>query len=80
LGFRGFRHSTNYAIQVIAKNDIQITIQPIIKSIEVKIKGLGYGKEYSLCGLRLRGLIITRIQDVSPMPNNGCWPAKKHRV
>ncbi len=72
LGFRGFHHSTNHATQAIAENDVRITIQLGIKSVEIKIKGLGYEKEYSLHGLWLRGLIITKIQDVSPMPHNGC--------
>jgi ribosomal protein S11 len=62
LGLRRSRHSTNYVTQAIAKNDVQIVIQLEIKLIEVKIKGSGYGKEYLLCGLRLRGLIITKVK------------------
>ncbi len=72
LGFKGSCHSTNYATQAIAENDVQIVIELGIKLVEVKIKGLGYGKEYSLHGLELRDLIITKFQDVSPMPHNGC--------
>ncbi len=72
FGFKGSCHSTNYATQAIAKNDVQIAIQLGIKLVEVKIKGIGYGKEYLLHGLQLRGVIITKIQDVSPMPHNGC--------
>jgi ribosomal protein S11 len=62
LGFRGSRHSTNYVTQAIAENDVRFAIQLGIKLVEVKIKGLGYGKEYLLCGLQLRGLIITKFK------------------
>jgi len=65
LGFKGSCHLTNYVIQAIVEIDIQIAIQLGIKSVEVKIKGLGYGKEYLLHGLQLKGLIIIKIQDVS---------------
>jgi len=80
LGFKGSRRSTNYAAQATAKNAARTAIQLGIESVEVRIKGLGYGKEFSLRGLRLGGLIITRIQDVSPTPHNGCRPPKKRRV
>jgi small subunit ribosomal protein S11 len=80
LGFKGSRRSTNYAAQATAENAARTAIQLGIESVEVRIKGLGYGKESSLRGLRLGGLIITRIQDVSPTPHNGCRPPKKRRV
>nr|QFK69642.1 ribosomal protein S11 [Pogonatum inflexum] len=80
LGFKGSRRSTNYAAQATAENAARTAIQPGIKSVEVEIKGLGYGKESSLRGLRLGGLIITKIRDVTPTPHNGCRPPKKRRV
>jgi len=80
LGFKGSRRSTNYAAQATAENAAWTTIQLGIESVEVRIKGLGYGKESSLRGLRLGGLIITKIQDVSPTPHNGCRPPKKSHV
>jgi small subunit ribosomal protein S11 len=69
---KGSRRLTNYATQAILENVARTAIQLGIESIEVKIKGLGYGKESSLRGLRLGDLIITRIQNVSPTPHNGC--------
>nr|YP_009047568.1 ribosomal protein S11 [Atrichum angustatum]YP_009533073.1 ribosomal protein S11 [Polytrichum commune]AGN74359.1 ribosomal protein S11 [Atrichum angustatum]AHG59187.1 ribosomal protein S11 [Atrichum angustatum]AYG93166.1 ribosomal protein S11 [Polytrichum commune] len=80
LGFKGSRRSTNYAAQATAENAARTAIQLGIKSVEVEIKGLGYGKESSLRGLRLGGLIITKIRDVTPTPHNGCRPPKKRRV
>jgi len=59
LGFQGSRRSTNYAAQAPAKNAARTAIQLGIELVEVRIKGLGYGKESSLRGLRLGGLIIT---------------------
>jgi len=73
---KGSRRLTNYATQVIVENVVRTTIQLGIESVEVKIKELGYGKEFSLRGLRLGDLIITRIQDVSPTPHNGCCHQK----
>lgn len=80
VGFKGSRRSTNYAAQATAENAARTAIQLGIKSVEVEIKGLGYGKESSLRGLRLGGLIITKIRDVTPTPHNGCRPPKKRRV
>jgi small subunit ribosomal protein S11 len=73
---KGSRRLTNYATQAIVENVVRTTIQLGIESVEVKIKKLGYGKESSLRGLRLGDLIITRIQDVSPTPHNGCCHQK----
>ncbi len=80
MGFKGSRRLTDYAAQATVENAARIAIQLGIESVEVRIKGLGYGKESSLQGLRLGGLIITKIQDVSPTPHNGCRPPKKRRV
>ncbi len=80
MGFKGSCRLTNYAAQATVENALRIAIQLGIESIEVRIKGLGYGKESSLRGLRLEGLIITKIQDVSPTPHNGCQPLKKRYV
>ncbi len=79
-GFKGSRRSTNYAAQAAAENAARAAIQLGIKSVEVKIKGLGYGKESSLRGLQLGGLIITKISDITPMPHNGCRAPKKRRI
>jgi small subunit ribosomal protein S11 len=79
-GFKGSRRSTNYAAQATAENAARAAIQLGFKFVEVRIKGLGYGKESSLRGLKLGGLIITKIRDITPTPHNGCRPPKKRRV
>nr|NP_943668.1 ribosomal protein S11 [Chara vulgaris]AAP92191.1 ribosomal protein S11 [Chara vulgaris]WAK98771.1 ribosomal protein S11 [Chara vulgaris] len=80
VGFKGSRRSTNYAAQATAENVARAAIPLGIKSVEVRIKGLGYGKPSALRGLQLGGLIITKISDVTPTPHNGCRPPKKRRV
>nr|AMF83672.1 ribosomal protein S11 [Aneura pinguis]ARO74720.1 ribosomal protein S11 [Aneura pinguis]ASN73943.1 ribosomal protein S11 [Aneura pinguis]ASN73983.1 ribosomal protein S11 [Aneura pinguis]QIA59499.1 ribosomal protein S11 [Aneura pinguis] len=80
VGFKGSRRSTNYAAQATAENAARAATRLGSKSVEVRIKGLGYGKESSLRGLKLGGLIITKIRDVTPTPHNGCRPPKKRRV
>uniref|UniRef100_UPI0031F44671 ribosomal protein S11 n=1 Tax=Zygnema cf. cylindricum TaxID=3142258 RepID=UPI0031F44671 len=80
VGFKGSRRSTNYAAQATADNVARTAIQLGIKYVEVKIKGLGYGKDSSLRGLQSGGLIITKISDITPMPHNGCRAPKKRRV
>jgi len=76
LGFKESCRSTNYAIQAIVENVAWTAIQLGIESIEIRIKGLGYGKESFLHGLWLGDFIITIIQDVGLMPHNGCWLPK----
>lgn len=80
-GFRGSRRSDKYAAQATAERVAQAATQLEIRSVEVKIKGIGLvRKGFLLKGLKEGGLIITRIRDVTPMPHNGCRPPKKRRV
>lgn len=80
-GFKGSRRSNKYAAQATAEHVAQAAIQLEIKSVEVRIKGIGLvRKGFLLKGLKEGGLIITKIRDVTPMPHNGCRPPKKRRV
>ena len=80
VGFKGSRRSTNYAAQATAENVARTAIQLGIRFVEVKIKGLGYGKDSSIRGLAKGGLKITNISDITPIPHNGCRAPKKRRV
>ena len=51
-----------------------------VKNIEVRIKGPGPGRESSVRALNSVGLKITSIQDITPVPHNGCRPPKKRRI
>jgi small subunit ribosomal protein S11 len=80
VGFKGSRRSTNYAAQATAETVARNAVLLGFRLVEVRIQGLGYGKESSLRGLQIGGLIITKIHDITPMPHNGCRPPKKRRV
>ena len=73
-GFRGSRKSTPFAAQVAAAGDYGI------KTVEVRIKGPGPGRESAVRSLNALGLKVLNIIDVTPIPHNGCRPPKKRRV
>ena len=79
-GFKGSRKSTPFAAQVAAEAAGKAAQEFGVKNIEVKIKGPGPGRESSVRALNAIGLKITSIQDVTPVPHNGCRPPKKRRI
>jgi small subunit ribosomal protein S11 len=79
-GFKGSRKSTPFAAQVAAENAGKSAQEFGVKNIEVRIKGPGPGRESSVRALNAVGLKITSIQDVTPVPHNGCRPPKKRRI
>lgn len=79
-GFRGSRKSTPFAAQVAA-NSCGLTAKEFgMKSIDVRVKGPGPGRDSSIRALNATGLKIQSITDVTPIPHNGCRPPKKRRV
>ncbi len=79
-GFKGSRKSTPFAAQVAAEAAGQAAQELGVTNIEVRIKGPGPGRESSVRALNALGLKITAIQDVTPVPHNGCRPPKKRRI
>ena len=79
-GFKGSRKSTPFAAQVAAEAAGNVAIEYGIKNLEVKIKGPGPGRESAVRALNGLGIRITQIQDITPIPHNGCRPPKRRRI
>ncbi len=79
-GFKGSRKSTPYAAQVAAEVCGKKAAEHGMKVLSVLVKGPGTGRESALRALQAVGFTITSIQDVTPVPHNGCRPRKRRRV
>ena len=79
-GFKGSRKSTPFAAQVAAEAAGKAAQECGVKNLEVRIKGPGPGRESSVRALNAVGFRITSIQDITPVPHNGCRPPKRRRV
>ena len=79
-GFKGSRKSTPFAGQCASQQAAEKAAKFGIKDIDVKVNGPGSGRESAITALQSAGLNIKSIEDVTPMPHNGCRPRKKRRV
>ena len=79
-GFKGSRKSTPFAAQRAAEIAAERAAKFGIKEIEVRVKGPGSGRESAITGLQSSGLQVRLIEDVTPLPHNGCRPRKRRRV
>lgn len=80
LGFRGSRKNTPFAAGQAAEIAGKAAKEQGINSVEVYVKGPGNGREAAIRALQTAEINITSIQDVSPIPHNGCRPPKKRRI
>jgi small subunit ribosomal protein S11 len=79
-GFRGSRKSTPFAAQIAAERAGSNAKEYGLKNIDVFVRGPGPGRESAVRSLHNLGYKITHIEDVTPIPHNGCRPAKRRRV
>jgi small subunit ribosomal protein S11 len=79
-GFRGSRKSTPFAAQVAAERAGKAAQEFGLKTLQVQVRGPGPGRESAVRSLNACGFKITNIEDVTPIPHNGCRPPKKRRV
>lgn len=79
-GFRGSRKSTPFAAQVAAERAGNVAKEMGMRNLDVNVKGPGPGRESAVRALHSVGFKVTNINDVTPIPHNGCRPPKKRRV
>ena len=79
-GFKGSRKSTPFAAQVTAEATARRAMEHGMRSIEVFVRGPGSGREAAIRSLQTAGLEVSAINDVTPIPHNGCRPPKRRRV
>jgi small subunit ribosomal protein S11 len=79
-GFKGSRKGTPFAAQVAAQAAGNQAKEHGVRTVDVRVKGPGAGRESSIRALQAAGLEIKSIKDVTPIPHNGCRPPKRRRV
>lgn len=79
-GFKGSRKSTPFAAQRTAESAADKAQKMGVRQVEVRVKGPGSGRESAIRALQAAGLEIKAIEDVTPLPHNGCRPRKRRRV
>lgn len=80
MGFRGSKKNTPYAAQLAAEDAAKVAVEAGLKKVKVYVKGPGNGRESAIRTLHNNGIEVSEIIDVTPMPHNGCRPAKRRRV
>ncbi len=80
VGFKGARKSTPFAAQRAAEAVAEKAKKAGVREVEVKVKGPGSGRESAVTALQAAGLTVRGIEDVTPIPHNGCRPRKRRRV
>ena len=80
MGFKGSRKSTAYAAQVVSQDACRQAMSHGLKNADVRVKGPGAGRESAVRAIQTLGIDVGAIQDVTPIPHNGCRPKKARRV
>ena len=79
-GFKGSRKGTPYAAQLAAKHASETAQSHGVRSVQIRVKGPGPGRESAIRAIAATGLDVRSIRDVTPIPHNGCRPPKRRRV
>lgn len=80
IGYKGSRKSTPFAAQRAAERAAELASKFGVKEVEVRVKGPGSGRESAVRALKQAGLDVKSVEDVTPLPHNGCRPRKRRRV
>ena len=80
MGFRGSKKNTPYAAQMAAEECSKTAFDLGLRKVKVFVKGPGAGRESAIRSIHSSGIEVTEINDVTPLPHNGCRPPKRRRV
>ena len=80
VGFKNARKGTPFAAQLAADDVAKKALAEGMKRVSIKVKGPGAGRDSAIRAINTAGLVVTRLEDVTPLPHNGCHPRKKRRV
>jgi small subunit ribosomal protein S11 len=80
MGFKGSKKNTPYAAQMAAQDCAKVAYDLGLRKVKVYVKGPGSGRESAIRTIHGVGIEVTEIVDVTPLPHNGCRPAKRRRV
>lgn len=80
MGFKGSKKNTPYAAQMAADECSKVAYDLGLRKVKVYVKGPGAGRESAIRTIHTSGIEVTEIQDVTPLPHNGCRPPKRRRV
>jgi small subunit ribosomal protein S11 len=80
MGFKGSKKNTPYAAQTAASDCAKVAYDLGLRKVKVYVKGPGSGRESAIRTIHGAGIEVTEIIDVTPLPHNGCRPAKRRRV
>ncbi|MAB82384.1 MAG: 30S ribosomal protein S11 [Phycisphaerae bacterium] len=80
VGFKGARKATPFAATRAAERVASKAKRMGVREVEVRVKGPGSGRESAITGLSSSGLLVTAVEDHTPIPHNGCRPRKQRRV
>lgn len=79
-GFRGSRKNTPFAAQVAAEDAVKKALEHGMRMAAVEVRGPGGGRESAMRAVYSAGIRVTQLKDTTPIPHNGCRPAKRRRV
>lgn len=80
IGFKGTKKATPFAASKVAETLVQRAKKIGIEKIQIMVKGIGSGRDSAIRSLAAKGLEVLSIEDVTPIPHNGCRPRKPRRV
>lgn len=80
VGFKGPKKATPYAASLVVKRACDAAVDYGLKEVNVYVKGIGAGREGAIRALNTNGIQVLSINDITPLPHNGCRPPKRRRV